>query len=287
MKEIKIDWKEYNINSNNEALCKALPEISKWNPETMAYEKVAYKYLPVNMLYTLLNWLFDSWSFKLTSVQKNWTYTVEKNKKDAKWNMTRIADEMERLLVQYELSVQDWDRITTHSTFAETIMSKSIIVSDTSLNWSDAKVEARALKRLAKRLWNVFVVGGMDDEADEAEVMALNDSKNIIEPVTKKTETKETVKETKKEEVKETKEAKETKEVKKEVEQNKVDEPETVDFTLKIIDFFNQYTGEQLNDKTKIIAAWKKCKEEYGLSNESEEYQTLLWYVKELIAALK
>lgn len=189
-KSVKIGWEVYTIDSSNEWLLKEMEGWKKFNDQTNKWEDSTYKYLPMNMVYRLMDGLFES--YNLNSWDATWTgetYSVEKY--DYKTKKT-TTEEVRSYRKTVSITVFDFDwRSRTVVWYAEWVAWTSILSKDNARNGFMRKLAARARKEALANLWQVFRVDEWYLE-DEIEAIGIREESKqtwvVIEKGTQKAE---------------------------------------------------------------------------------------------------
>lgn len=181
---VSFGWVLYDIDSDNKALLKTLPW-KKMDPATKQWVDTNYGYIPIGIIYTLLNGLFDSYSFEsLPMVYTGEEYKVSKKVFNPK---TKTWDPSEETVKVYEktikITLNKWSESVSYIGYAQGVASQNILTSDQARNGFAQKLQARARKEALKNVGRIF---RLDDEEDDdveekiEEVVAV-DTKGKIE----------------------------------------------------------------------------------------------------------
>lgn len=189
--EVSIGKVLYNIDSDNAALLKTLPG-KKQDPVSKQWVDCNYGYLPIGTIYTLLNGLFDSYSFEsLPMVFTGEEYKVSKKVFNPK---TKSWDPAEEVVKVYEKTIKIKlfkDGVTTEYTgYAQGVASQGILTSDQARNGFTQKMAARARKEALKNVGRVF---RMDDEVDDDNDQVVEEVVDVAKSIVEKMDEIQTV----------------------------------------------------------------------------------------------
>lgn len=149
--EVTINKKKYNLDSDNKDLLDVIEEgKSVKNPETGRWEKEDVPFLPIEIVYQLLEGFFTGYNLRSPEMGIGRSFNVTKKKWGSKEEITSEVFLCEKVIT---LELPDGRTIDGTAKGVATIGQLTV---DQTINWLDMRLEARAIKNACKKLGKIF-----------------------------------------------------------------------------------------------------------------------------------
>lgn len=174
---VEINGEVYTLDSGNKWLLKQLEGGKKKDEKGNRVEQ-RFDYLPMNMVYRLMDGLFQSYDITSHDMVQTWeSYVVKKFDYTTK---TNVDEDVKVFGKKVSITVKNFDGTErTVVGYGEGVAGIGILSKDNARNGFVRKLTARARKEALANLWQVFRIDAEFDMDTDIEVDAIKDEAKI------------------------------------------------------------------------------------------------------------